>query len=81
MPLSNPTIGIQDVIYLFINCDYLQYIYSKNVKKWFENDEEEINFRTLFLIAQPRNAFYYSCLDNIQRSSESKSDFNARIIK
>jgi hypothetical protein len=67
------------VTYLFIDGGYIRRCYSEAVQPWFGTGGE-IEFA--FIRTHFQNAykmFYYDCLDDIKRASETAEDFNERI--
>jgi uncharacterized LabA/DUF88 family protein len=66
--------------YLFIDGGHLRRYYSESVCDWFIG-EGEINFNILKNAFRALKCFYYDCLDDIKRDSESEADFHARVAE
>ena len=64
--------------YLFVDGGYLRKIYTKYMNDFFGVDGE-INLLLVKNSASAVRAYYYDCLDDIQKSDESEADFRARV--
>jgi uncharacterized LabA/DUF88 family protein len=69
--------------YAFIDGAYFREVTSELIQKMF-GVEAEIDYRSLFMSFRSygsplRRAFYYDCLDDIQKNGESTRDFETRV--
>lgn len=64
--------------YLFVDGGYLRKIYTKYMNDFFGVDGE-INLLLVKNSASAVRAYYYDCLDDIQKSNEGEADFRARV--
>ena len=69
---------MDEITYVFIDGAYLQETFRETILSTF-GDEYEIDLLSLKHETRSRRAFYYDCLDNIQKQGENQADFNARV--
>ena len=70
-------ISLIEVTYLFIDGAYLREVYDGMMKDFF-GEPGELNFDYIKSNTGARKVFYYDCLDDIPRKTESPEDFAAR---
>jgi uncharacterized LabA/DUF88 family protein len=64
--------------YLFIDGEYLRRIFNQSMQSVFSCDGE-LDFKELKNAAGARRAYFYDCLDDIQRPGESDGDYARRV--
>jgi uncharacterized LabA/DUF88 family protein len=67
-----------DDTYLFIDGEYLRRAYNEAIQSVFQVDGE-IDFNELKRQAMAKRAFFYDCLDDVQRAGESEADYKSRV--
>src|SRR5438876_39841 len=65
--------------YLFIDGAHLKVVYRDNFEKVFAHPYE-VDFEKVKRHFGARKAFYYDCLDKVQREGEKDDAFKSRII-
>lgn len=68
----------QPVTYLFIDGAHLRHRYSQRVERWF-GMPSQIQHHKIKQDLSANKAFYYDCVDDIQKQDESDQDFEARV--
>jgi uncharacterized LabA/DUF88 family protein len=69
-----------DPVYLFIDGAYLRKVFADLFIPLF-GDRYSLDFHIIKTEFQAVRVFYYDCLEDIPRPSESKTDFDARVAK
>lgn len=64
--------------YLFIDGEYLRHIYNEAMQSVFGCDGE-LSFGALKQAAQAKRTFFYDCVDDVPRASESQRDLEVRV--
>jgi len=73
---------MEHTTYLFIDGRYAQDIYCKAMQRVFEEPGElSVHAMVSSIGRQPFRTYYYDCVDDLKKSSETESDFQARLAK
>jgi uncharacterized LabA/DUF88 family protein len=67
--------------YLFIDGGHLRKNHAEVVGKWFGHPVPDFNLDDMQNSLGAQKCFYYDCLDNKRRSTESPDDFDKRLVK
>jgi NYN domain len=69
---------VDDTKYLFIDGGYAQQIYRRAMREVFAEDGD-LSVQKIVQMVKPFRTYYYDCVDETKRDSESESDFLNRV--